>query len=345
MEAILAMVYMTFIRAICFSAVILLSTTTWAQGRPAATPTPTDEEVMTSVSKYLLQIYEGHDYWDACRRLQDEIPKQAGLRAYKRLIETSSPLLEDKKFVLPVFIDNVIRCGGEKDPVIFAFLKEHMNTPGVGTYVKDIVTGQPFGTRPEDANISSGLLIDSRVPDVDRTSAMLGISDNPEAIRKHIDAVRQLAITPSRGRLSLARSSAIGALALVDDWEYLIDHYDATDEEGQENILHTLSEMLMAHLIDGSRPMFSDERIRDKAYKLFARAAREYKAPRKQLAAFRGLMAFLSTDPNFNLSTFDTSKKDKLNKRTLELLRDMSIHSSSEEVRFQAQRLLDRLSK
>jgi hypothetical protein len=338
------MAYMTFIRAMSFCGVMLLLAPVWAQGRPAATPAPTEEEVMTSVTMYLEQMIDRRDISRAGARLQNEIPKEAALRAYKRLIETSSPLLQDE-VVLQRVIGNVIRCGGEKDPVIFAFLKEHMNDPGVGTYVKDIVTGQPFGTRPEDANISSGLLIDSRVPDVDRTSAMLGISRNPEAIRKHIDAVRQLAITPSQGRLSLARSSAIEALALIDDWEYLIDHYDATDEDGQENILHTLSEMLMAHLVHGSRPRFSDERIREKAYKLLARAAREYKAPRKQRAAFRGLMAFLSTDPNFDLNTFDASEKDKLNKRTLELLRDMSIHSSSEQVRFQAQRLLDRLSK
>jgi hypothetical protein len=299
---------------------------------------------MTSVTMYLEQMIDRRDISRAGARLQKEIPKEAALRAYKRLIETSSPLLQDE-VVLQNVIDEVIRCGGAKDPVIFAFLKEHMNDPGVGTYVKDIVTGQPFGTRPEDANISSGLLIDEHVPDWDRTHAMFGISANPEAIRKHIDAVRQLAITPSRGRLSLARSSAIDALALVDDWEYLIDHYDATDEEGQEKILKTLSKMLMASVVHGSRPRFSDERIRDKAYKLLARAAREYKAPRKQSAAFDGLMAFLSTDPNFNLKKFDASQKDKLNKRTLELLRDMSIRSSSEQVRFQAQELLDQLSK
>jgi len=155
------MAYMTFIRAMSFSGVMLLFAPVWAQGRPAATPAPTDEEVMTSVTMYLEQMINRRDISRAVWRLQNEVPKQGALRAYKRLIETSSSLLQDE-VVLQNVIDEVIRCGGAKDPVIFAFLKEHMNDPGVGTYVKYIVTGQQCGTRPEDANISSGLLLDAK---------------------------------------------------------------------------------------------------------------------------------------------------------------------------------------
>lgn len=297
-----------------------------------------DQQVETSVSIYLLQIHRRGDISDARRHLQNDISKQDGLKAYKSIVQTSPTLLADK-VVLSEILDEMIRSGAARDPEAKAFLRKYADDPSFGTGVREAATGEHFGSIASDAKLAAQNLGDT-VPITERTHAMLSIADNPQAIRDNLMQVRQLAL--AGGEAQVARTSAFNALALVNDWPYLLGAVETTDNFGRGRIVHGLAQYICAN---NYRRVFTERATEEQVYKLLCTAALESGNPVIQSDAVRALPAFLTDDPNFDLSKLSLLTPDKLNTNTVRVLQRVAAESPNADPKRMAEQLLKKLPR